>query len=78
MQVSKSKKKTKAELLNAVDECASILELCELVKSEDIVIRMQSFSLASNLPRTVMFADMSKSPLDNLKDRVRSALSATE
>ena len=76
MEVLSYKKKTKSELLKAVDECTSILELCALVQSEGITIQMQCLSGASNIPQKKLPTGemVTKSPLDNLKDRVRNAV----
>ncbi len=76
MQVLGYKKKTKAQLLKAVDECVSISQLCALIQHEGIVIQMQCHSLASNLPKKVLPTgeDAVKSPLDNLKERVKEQI----
>lgn len=76
MQVLGYKKKTKAQLLKAVDECVSISQLCALIQHEGIVIQMQCHSLASNLPKKVLpiGEDAVKSPLDNLKERVKEQI----
>ncbi|MBE6824633.1 MAG: hypothetical protein E7513_04740 [Ruminococcaceae bacterium] len=80
MQVLGYKKKTKAELLKAVDECISISQLCALIQHEGIVIQMQCFSLASNIPSKKLPAGQGavKSPLDNLKERVRHAIESSK
>ena len=47
--VSGYKKKSKAQLLKAIDECQSLSQLFALIQHENIVIRMHSQSGASNL-----------------------------
>ena len=80
MQVLGYKKKTKSELLKAVDQCVSISQLCALIQHEGIVIRMQCHSLASNLPpkKLATGEDAVKSPLDNLKQRVKEQIERTK
>lgn len=70
------KKKTKTELLKEVDECRSISQLCALVQHEGITIQMQCLPGASNIPKKKLPTGelVVKSPLDNLKDRVRNAV----
>ena len=70
-------KRTKEQLIHAVETCPTIDKLFELVKNERIVIRMKSFSSASNLPQgkpsqTELMP--SKSPLDRLKEQVVEAI----
>ncbi len=69
-------KKTKSELLEAVEECESISQLCALVRHEGITIQMQCLGGASNIPmKNLPTGEMVvNSPLDNLKDRVRNAV----
>ncbi len=70
------KKKTKSELLRAIDECRSISQLFALVQHEQIELRMQSMCSASNLPpRTPNIpSDPTESPLGRLKDAVRECV----
>ena len=76
MQVLGYKKKTKAELLKAVDDCLSISQLCALVQHEGLVLQMQCRPGASNIPKKQLPTGemVEKSPLDNLKDRVKIAI----
>lgn len=77
MEVQGYKRKTKAQLLKAIDECVSISQLCALVQHEGIVIMMQCQQGASNLPKKVLSPkDLipDKSPLDRLKQRVKEAV----
>ena len=76
MEVLGYKKKTKSELLKAVDECKSISQLCALVQHEGIKIQMQCLSGASNIPKKQLLTGemLAKSSLDNLKDRVRAEI----
>lgn len=70
----------KAQLLKAVDSCSSIAELFELVRKENIDIRMQTLCSASCIPpRPVTFdpADTA-SPLLKLKEAVRLAVEITK
>ena len=72
-----SRKHTKEQLIRAVETCPTIDKLFELVKNEHIVIRMKSFSSASNLPQqkpseTELMPD--SSPLDRLKEQVVEAI----
>ncbi len=80
MQVLGYKKKTKSELLKAVDACVSISQLCALIQHEGIVIQMQCHSLASNLPpkKLSVGKEVVKSPLDNLKQRVKEQIERTK
>lgn len=70
------KKKTKSELLEAVEECESISQLCALVQVEGITIQMQCLPGASNIPKKKLPTGelVAKSPLDTLKERVRNAV----
>ena len=76
MQVLGYKKKTKAELLKAVDDCVSISQLFALVQHEGLVLQMQSLPGASNIaPKKLPTGEMvGKSPIDSLKDRVKIAI----
>lgn len=76
VQVLGYKKKTKAELLKAVDECVSISQVCALVQHEGLVLQMQCLPGASNIPKKKLPTgeEVPKSPLDNLKDRVKIAI----
>ena len=69
-------KKNKSELLEAVEECESISQLCALVRHEGITIQMQCLPGASNIPKKNLSTGemVVNSPLDNLKDRVRNAV----
>lgn len=73
------KKKTKKELLSAVEKCKSISQLCALVQHEGITIRMQCMPGASNIPMKNLPTGETvvKSPLDNLKERVVNAINQT-
>ncbi len=76
MQVLGYKKKTKAELLKAVDECVSISQLFALVQHEGLVLQMQCLEGASNIAPKKLTTDKEqlKSPLENLKNRVKIAI----
>lgn len=68
-------KKSKTELLAAIDGCVSISQLFALVQHESIDIRMQSLSSASCIPpKTPNLSTSMDSPLDRLKTAVRNAV----
>ena len=66
----------KAEILNAVNNCNSIAELFELVRKENINIRMQTLCSASCIPPKPVSFDPADtvSPLVKLKEAVRIAV----
>ena len=67
----------KDQLIRAIETCPTIDKLFELVKNEHIVIRMKSFSSASNLPRQTLPSPElmpDTSPLDRLKEQVVEAV----
>ena len=74
MQNQGRRKHTTEQLLRAIDTCPTIDKLFELVKSEHIVIQMQSFNSASSLPKQAPKPIPDQSPLDSLKARVRQAV----
>ena len=65
----------KDELLKRIDNCQSIVELFELVKNENIDMRMQTLCSASNIPPKMLTYDSSstESPLERLRAVVRLA-----
>ncbi|MBQ0097532.1 MAG: hypothetical protein KBS62_01175 [Oscillospiraceae bacterium] len=74
MQVQGYKKKTKAELLKAIENCVSISQLCALVQHEHIEIRMRCQQGASNIPMKKLTAKdfiPNRSPLEKMKDEIR-------
>lgn len=75
--IEESRRHNKEQLLRAIETCPSIDKLFELVKNEHIVIRMKSFSSASNLPQnkpSEMALMPDKSPLERLKEQVADAV----
>ncbi|MBR2715594.1 MAG: hypothetical protein IKB73_05250 [Ruminococcus sp.] len=80
MEILGYKKKTKKELLKAVDECKSISQLCALVQHEGITIQMQCLPGASNIPMKKLSSGemVAKSPLDTLKERVINAVNSNK
>lgn len=76
--VSGYKKKSKAQLLKAIDECQSLSQLFALIQHENIVIRMHSQSGASNLTPQKLTPNeiISKkdTPLERLKAEVRKSV----
>ncbi|WP_407724053.1 hypothetical protein [Ruminococcus sp. JL13D9] len=72
------RKKSKAELLKAIDGCTSLSQLFALIQLEGIVIQMHSQSGASNLtPKTLGPGEIiskKDTPLERLKAEVRKAV----
>ena len=72
------RKKSKAELLKAIDGCTSLSQLCALIQLEGIVIQMHSQSGASNLtPKTLGPGEIiskKDTPFERLKAEVRKAV----
>ncbi len=79
--VSGYKKKSKAQLLKAVDECQSLSQLFALIQHENIVIRMHSQSGASNLtPKKLTpneIIEKKGTPLERLKAEVRKSVKSS-
>ncbi len=71
--------KTKAELLKAVDTCTSIADIFELVRAQNIDMRMQTLRGASCIPpKMLTFDDTSEeSPIDRLKAVVKLTIEST-
>ena len=65
---------SKEQLIRAIQICPTIDKLFELVKNEQIVIRMKSFGSASSLPAKRLEPDPGVSPLDRLKEQVMDAV----
>ena len=61
--VSGYKKKSKAQLLKAIDECQSLSQLFALIQHENIVIRMHSQIISKK-----------DTPLERLKAEVRKSV----
>ena len=75
--LSMKKNRTKEDLICAVDRCDTIDSLFALVKREHIVIQMKSQNAASCIPMTRFNPaglNPLSSPLDRLKDQVKSAI----
>ena len=76
--VSGYRKKTKAQLLKAIDECTSLSQLFALIQHEQIEIYMHAQSGASNLqPRKLSSKEIIENnelPLDRLKAEVKRAV----
>ena len=72
------RKKSKAELLKAIDGCTSLSQLFALIQLEGIVIQMHSQSVASNLtPKTLGPGEIiskKDTPFERLKAEVRKAV----
>ena len=73
------RKKSKAQLLKAVDECTSLSQLFALIQHENIVIQMHTQSGASNLKPKKLSAreiiDKKDTPFERLKTEVRKSVS---
>lgn len=80
MEVSGYKKKTKAQLLKAVDDCKSIDQIFALVQHENINMRMHTLPGASNIPPKRLeireFAP-NQTHLDKLKAAVKLTVEST-
>ena len=76
---SEQHKKNKAQLIEAVNNCTSIAEIFELVRAENIDMRMQTLRGASCIPpKMLTFDETSKeSPIDRLKTVVRLTVEST-
>ena len=76
--VSGYKRKSKAELIKAIDKCTSLSQLFALIQHEGIVMQMHSQSGASNLtPKTLgpkEIIDKKDTPFERLKAEVRKAV----
>ncbi len=76
--VSGYRKKSKAELLKAIDGCTSLSQLFALIQLEGIVIQMHSQSGASNLtPKTLGPGEIiskKDTPFERLKAEVRKSV----
>lgn len=72
------RKKSKVELLKAIDGCTSLSQLFALIQLEGIVIQMHSQSGASNLtPKTLGPGEIiskKDTPFERLKAEVRKAV----
>lgn len=77
-KVSGYRKKSKAELLKAIDGCTSLSQLFALIQLEGIVIQMHSQSGASNLtPKTLGPGEIiskKDTPFERLKAEVRKSV----
>lgn len=71
-------KKSKTDLMNAIDDCTSLSQLFALIQLEDIKIQMHSQSGASNLkPKTLSskeIMDKKDTPLERLKAEVKKSI----
>lgn len=76
MQVNGYKKKTKQQLLKAIDNCKSIAQLFALVQHEQINMRMQTLPGASNIPpRKIELREFA--PNETYLDKLKAAVKAT-
>ncbi len=72
--MSNTSAKNKESLLAAIDRCEGIHDLFELVKSENIDIRMQTLGTASSIPPKDTDATSEENPLIKLKEMVSLAV----
>lgn len=80
MKVQGYKKKTKRQLLKAIDECKTISQLCALVQLEGIVIQMRCQSGASCVPPKKLSQnpnEINQSPLEKMKKEIRETVERT-
>ena len=72
------RRKSKTELLKAIDECTTLSQLFALIQLEGIVIQMHSQSGASNLkPKKLTpgeIIDKKDTPFERLKAEVRKSV----
>lgn len=72
------RKKSKPELLKAIDECTTLSQLFALIQLEGIVIQMHCQSGASNLKPKKLTAgeiiDKKDTPFERLKAEVRKSV----
>lgn len=77
-EVRECGKKTRTQLLRAIDECRSLSQLFALIQHENISLRMHSQPGASNLqPRKLganEITDKKDTPFERLKIQVRQAV----
>lgn len=76
--VSGYRKKTKEELIKAIDECKSLSQLFALIQHEHITVQMQSQSGASNIKTPNLehnkIIDNKDTPMERLRARIRTAV----
>lgn len=76
--MSNTPAKRKDTLLDAINKCKSISQLFELVRSENIDIRMQTLCSASSIPpKDTASADSEDNPLEKLKEAVALAVKSS-
>ncbi|MGN1138655.1 MAG: hypothetical protein ACI4RM_04340 [Ruminococcus sp.] len=77
----KQKRMTKSQLLKAVDDAKTITDLFELVKTQDINMRMHTLPGASNIPAKrleIRSFPPNTSYLDKLKAAVKLTIKYTK
>ncbi len=71
-------KKSKQELIKAIDDCVSLSQLFALIQHENITLQMHSHPGASNLAPKVLTArqiiDKKDTPLERLKIEIKKAV----
>lgn len=76
--ISGYRKKSKEQLLKAIDECKSLSQLFALIQHEHITIHMQSQSGASNIRTRILepneIIESKDTPMERLRDRIRKAV----
>ena len=77
-EVTGYKKKSKQELLKAIDDCITLSQLFALIQHENISMQMHSQPGASNLVPKVLSAreivDKKDTPLERLKDEIKKSV----
>lgn len=79
--VSGYRKKTKKQLLKAIDDCRSLSQLFALIQHENIVMQMHSQPGASNLtpkklgPKEIIAKK--DTPIERLKSQVKKSVEET-
>lgn len=76
--VSGYRKKSKKQLIKAIDECITLSQLFALIQHENITMQMHSQPGASNLAPRVLspkeIIDKKDTPLERLKAEVKKAV----
>lgn len=80
-EISGYKRKNKAQLLKAIDECVSLSQLFALIQHENITMQMHSQPGASNLTPKVLTSKeiiaKKDTPLERLKTEIKNTVEKT-
>ncbi|MEE1061188.1 MAG: hypothetical protein UH080_05110 [Ruminococcus sp.] len=81
VEISGYKRKNKAQLLKAIDECVSLSQLFALIQHENITMQMHSQPGASNLAPKVLSSKeiiaKKDTPLERLKTEIKNTVQKT-